>query len=102
MLKANSSVMVLPTSRAPAFSSAFTAGAVAVAGGWVASQVGLPEPVGWPATSNRALAAKDKPASGPSSAPATSRSIWGQKAPSLVPGLAQFTAALSNALAPDL
>ena len=48
MLKASSSVMVLPTSRAPASSSAFTAGAVAVAGGWVASQVGIAGPRGVP------------------------------------------------------
>jgi hypothetical protein len=42
MPKAISTVLVLPTSRAPASSKATTTGAVAAAGAWVRAQSGLP------------------------------------------------------------
>jgi hypothetical protein len=64
-LKASSSVIVLPTSLAPAASRASTAGADVVAAGWLASQCGFPAPVWYPATSIRSLTAKVRPLSRP-------------------------------------
>src|SRR5216684_6261624 len=67
-----SSVIVLPISSAPASSSVSTAQACRVGTGFDRAQSGLPPPVGCPATSNRSLAAKVRPESGPPGRP----SIW--------------------------
>ena len=67
-----SSVMVLPISVAPPSSSRCTAQACRVGTGFERAQSGLPPPVGWPATSNRSLAAKVRPESEPPGRP----SIW--------------------------
>src|SRR6185312_2014189 len=65
-----SSVIVLPIRVAPASRSRCTAQACRSGTGCVRPQSGLPPPVGCPATSKRSLAAKVRPASGPSGAPA--------------------------------
>src|SRR5437763_434248 len=67
-----SSVMVLPINVAPASSSRCTAQAWLVGTGFDRAQSGLPPPVGTPATSNKSLAAKVRPDSGPRGRP----SIW--------------------------
>src|SRR5260370_41128305 len=67
-----SSVIVLPINVAPASSKCCTAQACRVGTGFDRAQSGLPPPVGNPATSNRSLAAKVSPESGPSSRP----SMW--------------------------
>ena len=64
--------MVLPIRVAPASSSRCTAQECRVGTGLYFAQSGLPPPVGWPATSNRSLAAKVRPESGPPARP----SIW--------------------------
>src|SRR4051812_30205137 len=58
--------MVLPSHCAPAANSCSTHTAETLAGGCVASHVGLPQPVRWPATSMRSLTANRNPRSGPS------------------------------------
>src|SRR5246500_1453478 len=67
-----SSVIVLPIRVAPASSSRCTAQACRAGTGVERAQSGLPPPVGCPATSNRSLAAKVRPESGPPGRP----SIW--------------------------
>src|SRR5271167_1511883 len=64
-----SSVIVLPIKVAPASSSRWTAQACRAGTGFERAQSGLPPPVGWPATSNRSLAAKVRPESGPPGRP---------------------------------
>ncbi|HJO71290.1 MAG TPA: hypothetical protein QGG32_00315 [Rhodospirillales bacterium] len=71
MLKASSSTAVFPMSSAPASIKAWTVGEVVSASPWVRSHSGLPAPVTNPATSNRSLAPKVSPASGPLGAPGT-------------------------------
>src|SRR4051812_32472369 len=78
--KASSSVWVLPTKRAPASSSAWTAGAVRVLIPDIARTCGDPAPVGYPATSNRSFAAKVTSARGPEPADGTSTGGYGMKA----------------------
>src|SRR5215831_14736201 len=60
-----SSVIVLPINVAPASSKRCTAQACRVGTGFDLAQSGLPPLVGKPATSNRSLAAKVNPESGP-------------------------------------
>src|ERR1700730_13030186 len=64
-----SSVIVLPINVAPASSSHCTAQACRVGTGFHLAQSGLPPPVGWPATSNRSLAANVRPESRPPARP---------------------------------
>src|SRR5262245_46049846 len=63
--KANSSVCVLPTNRAPDSSSSFTDGAVSVDGFDSANFSGLPQPVRYPETANRSFTPSRRPASRP-------------------------------------
>src|SRR6266446_6159902 len=67
-----SSVIVLPINVAPASSKCCTAQEWCVGTGFDRAQSGLPPPVGKPATSNRSLAAKVSPESGPPFRP----SMW--------------------------
>src|SRR5438045_805180 len=84
-----SSVIVLPIRSAPESSRVCTAQACRSGTGLVRAQSGLPPPVGWPATSNRSLAAKVRPESGPPARPAMRNRCPGTKAPkSSLPGLA--------------
>jgi len=72
---------VLPIKAAPASSKVCTAQAWRVGTGWVRAQSGLPPPVGRPATSNRSLAAKVSPESGPPGFPSRRNCCPGTKAP---------------------
>ncbi len=74
-LKNSSSQIVLPMMVAPAARIFATAAALVFAGAWVASQVGLPAPVGKPAMSYMSLTAALSPASGPSPLPAIGAAI---------------------------
>src|SRR5437764_7561355 len=76
-----SSVMVLPIKVAPASSRVCTAQALRSGTGCVFAQSVLPPPVGWPATSNRSLAAKVRPESGPPVRPSIRNRCPGTKAP---------------------
>src|SRR5262249_7949564 len=80
MPRDNSSVWVLPIMLAPLSTNRCTTGAVRLAGACSASQSGLPAPVTWPAMSNRAFAAKVRPASCPPGAPCKRAAEWGQNA----------------------
>src|SRR5437868_1243417 len=73
--------MVLPSSLAPAASSAATVGADDSGGAWDFSQSGLPPPVGTPATSIRSLTANVKPLIGPAELAGTASRGPGTKAP---------------------
>src|SRR3984893_8230598 len=75
-----SSVMVLPIKAAPASSSRCTAQEWRVGTGFDRAQSGLPPPVGKPATSNRSLAAKVSPESGPPGRPSIRTGGPGTKA----------------------
>src|SRR5580692_1044662 len=66
---------------APASNRASTAAAERSAAAWVAAQSGLPQPVTKPWTSNRSLAAKVSPSSGPPGRPDKRKSTPGTKAP---------------------
>src|SRR5580704_1116491 len=76
-----SSVTVLPIRVAPASSRVCTAQACRSGTGFARAQSGLPPPVGRPATSNRSLAAKVSPASGPPARPAMRNRCPETKAP---------------------
>src|SRR5471032_1285603 len=76
-----SSVMVLPISVAPPSSSVCTAKECCAGIGRPVGQSWLPPPVGTPATSNRSLAAKVRPASGPPALPSMRTRGPGTKAP---------------------
>src|SRR6185369_3706111 len=73
MLKASSSVIVLPTSSAPLARRRSIATAFCAAVGCVSSQRGLPHPVGRPATSRRSFAAKESPSRGPEASGGTAK-----------------------------
>src|SRR3954447_5582589 len=81
MPRETSSVIVLPINVAPPSSSRWTAQACRVGTGFDRAQSSLPPPVGWPATSNRSLAAKVSPESGPPARPSMRNCCPGTKAP---------------------
>src|SRR5450631_2250820 len=74
-------VLVLPTRRAPACNRVVTAGAVAIAGGCVLAQSGLPYVVMAPATSNRSFTANVRPERRPDPIGGRIRRGPGTKAP---------------------
>src|ERR1700736_3725695 len=80
MPRESSSVWVFPTMSAPASTSRCTTGAVRAAGACSRNQSGLPAPVTCPSMSNKSLAAKVSPASGPAGAPFNRAVEWEQNA----------------------
>ena len=92
-----SSVIVLPTTFAPARSRRSTSAACRSGAGWVRPQSGFPPPVGSPATSKRSLTANVRPESGPPVRPGIRTSVPGTKAPRASPAPAAGSVAASSA-----